>query len=300
MNLDTTGFVSVNVGKYNPLLGKSYAEIAALSRSMHKCQGFGASPQRGGYREYFQHTLGDPATASLFDGVELSWKRVPRGEKVGKLLAEALENFQPQQPTAIIPTLLKARSEMSLLRKPTMSPSNATNWTNCCCNFAASGRAPPCHRHRQRRSSSSVAISTTLINRNGYPVTLRGISYPFENGMPRQPALARQRTGDIRKNHCDSGGCATVQSYWLRSEKQGSLFTIPQPLDIGLPEKFAVQPVRFSGDRRAEVIAIAPVYKWNDETDGESYRSMEILPQVTVNFGAGLQVFGNGESRQVR
>ena len=301
MNLDTTGFVSVNVGKYNPLLGKSYAEIAALSRSMHKCQGFGASPQRGGYREYFQHTLGDPATTSLFDGVELSWKRVPRGEKVGKLLAEALENFQPQQPTAIIPTLLKARSEMSLLPQThdvAIKRDELDELLLQLCGIWASATVPS----PSATPGSSVAISTTLINRNGYPVTLRGISYPFENGMPSgsQPLPANEPVTS-EKTIAIPADAQLSNPYWLRSEKQGSLFTIPQPLDIGLPEKFAVQPVRFFLEIGGqEVIAIAPVqYKWNDETDGESYRSMEILPQVTVNFGAGLQVFGNGESRQV-
>ena len=301
MNLDTTGFVSVNVGKYNPLLGKSYAEIAALSRSMHKCQGFGASPQRGGYREYFQHTLGDPATTSLFDGVELSWKRVPRGEKVGKLLAEALENFQPQQPTAIIPTLLKARSEMSLLPQThdvAIKRDELDELLLQLCGIWAGATVPS----PSATPGSSVAISTTLINRNGYPVTLRGISYPFENGMPSgsQPLPANEPVTS-EKTIAIPADAQLSNPYWLRSEKQGSLFTIPQPLDIGLPEKFAVQPVRFFLEIGGqEVIAIAPVqYKWNDETDGESYRSMEILPQVTVNFGAGLQVFGNGESRQV-
>ncbi len=301
MNLDTTDFVSVNVGKYNPLLGKSYAEIAALSRSMHKCQGFGASPQRGGYREYFQHTLGDPATTSLFDGVELSWKRVPRGEKVGKLLAEALENFQPQQPTAIIPTLLKARSEINLLPQThdvAIKRDELDELLLQLCGIWASATVPS----PSATPGSSVATSTTLINRNGYPVTLRGISYPFENGMPSgsQPLPANEPVTS-EKTIAIPADAQLSNPYWLRSEKQGSLFTIPQPLDIGLPEKFAVQPVRFFLEIGGqEVIATAPVqYKWNDETDGESYRSMEILPQVTVNFGAGLQVFGNGGSRQV-
>lgn len=301
MNLDTTDFVSVNVGKYNPLLGKSYAEIAALSRSMHKCQGFGASPQRGGYREYFQHTLGDPATTSLFDGVELSWKRVPRGEKVGKLLAEALENFQPQQPTAIIPTLLKARSEINLLPQThdvAIKRDELDELLLQLCGIWASATVPS----PSATPGSSVAISTTLINRNGYPVTLRGISYPFENGMPSgsQPLPANEPVTS-EKTIAIPADAQLSNPYWLRSEKQGSLFTIPQPLDIGLPEKFAVQPVRFFLEIDGqEVIATAPVqYKWNDETDGESYRAMEILPQVTVNFGAGLQVFGNGGSRQV-
>ena len=37
----------INVGVYNPILGKGYGEIAAESRSNHKTQGFGSARQRG-------------------------------------------------------------------------------------------------------------------------------------------------------------------------------------------------------------------------------------------------------------
>jgi LmbE family N-acetylglucosaminyl deacetylase len=37
----------IDVGVYNPILGKSYGEIAAESRSNHKTQGFGSAKQRG-------------------------------------------------------------------------------------------------------------------------------------------------------------------------------------------------------------------------------------------------------------
>ena len=56
--------------QYNPLLGKSYGEIAGESRSQHKSQGFGASAQRGESYEYFSLTAGEPIKDNLFDGVD--------------------------------------------------------------------------------------------------------------------------------------------------------------------------------------------------------------------------------------
>ncbi|MDR3628364.1 MAG: PIG-L family deacetylase, partial [Ignavibacteriaceae bacterium] len=41
-NADISKLLKADVGVYNPLLGKSYTEIAAESRSMHKTQGFGS------------------------------------------------------------------------------------------------------------------------------------------------------------------------------------------------------------------------------------------------------------------
>ena len=39
--------IRINVGEYNPALGKSYAEIAGESRSQHKSQGFGTVQRKG-------------------------------------------------------------------------------------------------------------------------------------------------------------------------------------------------------------------------------------------------------------
>src|SRR5215207_3072896 len=53
--------LSVDVGAYNPLLGKSYTELAARSRSMHKSQGMGVAERRGTALNYFAHAAGEAA-----------------------------------------------------------------------------------------------------------------------------------------------------------------------------------------------------------------------------------------------
>ena len=83
----TPGRVSVDVGAYNPVLGKSYGEIAALSRSMHKSQGFGVAERRGEFVNTFVVQAGAPATKDLFEGVDLTWNRVPGGERVAPMAA---------------------------------------------------------------------------------------------------------------------------------------------------------------------------------------------------------------------
>ena len=57
---------------YNPILGKSYSEIAASSRSMHKTQGFGSAPNINLRKDFMLHVDGEPAKNDLFDSVDLS------------------------------------------------------------------------------------------------------------------------------------------------------------------------------------------------------------------------------------
>ena len=75
---------TLEVGGYDALLGESYPEIAARSRSMHKSQGFGATPNRGNATEYFKLLAGEPMQKSLFDGIDRTWGRVPQGDPVAR------------------------------------------------------------------------------------------------------------------------------------------------------------------------------------------------------------------------
>src|SRR5689334_16042809 len=71
-----------NVGEYSPLLGRSYAEIAAESRSQHLSQGFGIVQNKGARLDYLQleaSRVGAVAPGareqSMFDGIDVSWAR---------------------------------------------------------------------------------------------------------------------------------------------------------------------------------------------------------------------------------
>ena len=76
----------INVGEYSPLLGRTYAEIAAESRSQHKSQGFGAVQRKGvvwSYvaRERSRVNEGTPAARerSIFEGIDTTLARL-KGE----------------------------------------------------------------------------------------------------------------------------------------------------------------------------------------------------------------------------
>jgi hypothetical protein len=93
---------------YNPLLGKSYNEIAAESRSQHKSQGFGVPRGRGARPEYLVHKAGEKATKDAFDGVDITWSRVKGSEGIQDLINEAVSKFNPEKPETIVPILVKA------------------------------------------------------------------------------------------------------------------------------------------------------------------------------------------------
>lgn len=89
------GTLTINVGQYDDILGRSYAEIAAESRSQHKSQGFGTAPRKGAALDYLRReasrvnaTTPPQSEHSLFDGIDTT-RRVTAADNDRIALAQA-------------------------------------------------------------------------------------------------------------------------------------------------------------------------------------------------------------------
>jgi LmbE family N-acetylglucosaminyl deacetylase len=114
--------LSMEVGEYDPVLGRSAAEIAGESRSQHRSQGFGVVQRRGDVQTRLTRevTLVNDATPAeqertIFDGVDTSFARLARlGGGRGAALApiaalvDSLEAVVDlRRPGAIVPGLAR-------------------------------------------------------------------------------------------------------------------------------------------------------------------------------------------------
>ncbi len=103
------GVVSLDIGGYNHLLGTSYNELAALSRSMHKTQGFGSTGKRGEYLEFFEYLKGDTASNELFESLDFSWDRISKNAAIKSLTSEIIRNFSISAPSTVNSKTFKAK-----------------------------------------------------------------------------------------------------------------------------------------------------------------------------------------------
>src|SRR5262249_18676251 len=104
-----------DVGTYNHLLGKSYGEIAAESRSMHKRQGFGSLKQMGSRQGYFKFMKADSAKSELFESVNTTWKRLKGTDKIEKLIANCIKNYNTESPENSLNDLTAIYKEIKAL-----------------------------------------------------------------------------------------------------------------------------------------------------------------------------------------
>src|SRR6202035_5716302 len=94
------------------------AESAVMSRSMHRSQGMGAPERPGSAKNYLVMVGGEPAAKGLFDGIDLTWNRVPGGAAIGKLLGEAAASFDAEHPDKTVPLLLRANRLLAEIPQP--------------------------------------------------------------------------------------------------------------------------------------------------------------------------------------
>ena len=298
--------LSVDLGAYNPLLGRSYTEIAARSRSQHKSQGFGSAERRGPFINYLAHLAGEQARTDLFDGVDLSWRRLPGGETVGQILEQAEREFRPSDPSATLPLLLRAHREMS--RLPTGDPvievkrRDLLEVIRACGGLwleaiAAEPRATP---------GGTLRVAVTLVNRSGFPMRLEGVTTPYDEGRARAAGaeLKRNQPHAVEVDVRLPETAPYSQPYWLREEAGKGLFAVADRKLVGLPENEATIPVALTvaagGEGEKLSFVIPAMFRWTDRVRGELYRPVEIVPPVALRLEEKVVIFPDRAPKQVR
>src|SRR5437016_12454035 len=174
---DPTGLTVLEAGGYNPLLGKAYTEIAAASLSMHKSHGVGSPPRRGARKEYFKLLRGQPMTSSIFEGVDTSWSRVPNSEPIATEIRQIISKFNPADPAASAPDLLKLRRAMSGIKDESWIPEKKADLEKiiaaCLSLHVEASTASETFTPGQ-----TAAIKLDAINRSNVPIKLQEVRFP--------------------------------------------------------------------------------------------------------------------------
>ena len=110
------GAIGMNVGEYDPVLGRSYSEIASASRSQHRSQGFGVLQRKGAQMDYVLRLatrVNESAPAadekSMFDGIDTTFKRLVHIEPQGPR-----SNLESVQLSAAGPYSIDVRADLNL------------------------------------------------------------------------------------------------------------------------------------------------------------------------------------------
>ena len=268
----TTDQLKLDVGLFNPLLGKSYGEIAAISRTNHKSQGFGSTLQRGESFEYFSHVAGEPAKASLFDGINTS--------VTNALLSEIQSDYKVNAPWQSLPNLLKLKQELKnnkLLDELILA----------CAGVWVEANTP----ERMYAVGDSIPVKIQAIVRSKTNFYL---------------AIANQKPIVLEFNKLISSDHKTIaqestQPYWLRKNHPIGQFAIETQTLVGYPENPNPLSIKLQlsiNDQQIE-LNCPIVYKSTDPIKGEKYQPLVLAPRVTATLSEKAYIFSGNTPKTI-
>jgi LmbE family N-acetylglucosaminyl deacetylase len=287
----------LDVGGYNPLLGKSYGEIAAESRSQHKSQGFGVPAGRGEALEYFTATKGDQPKNELLEGIDISWKKIGGGEAIEKIVNELATSFDflhPEKSVKGLVQLYKALEAMPANNWKTKKQDETLRLIEQC-----SGLWIDVFTNEQFAvQTDSIRFNFQFNNRLGVNASIKGFSVDGYDSLMNLP-LTRNRNMNFNKTFFVPAAKPITQPYWLEKKMEQGYFNVDDQTKIGVPD---VQPsyivnVKANIEGADFNFSRAVKYKFTDPVRGELYWPLVVVPPVQITPSEDLKIVMNGNDK---
>lgn len=283
----------VDVGGYNPLLGKSYGEIAAESRSQHKSQGFGVPASRGESFEYFKATQGDAPRTDLMEGADLSWNRIPGGGGIISLVDSLARTFDFLHPEYSVEGLVKLYQRIKELPESVWRNQKLLEVTQlvaqCSGLFFDATTA-----EQLAVQTDSARINFVINNRLGTDARLLKVwtaaaDSSFNRVLEKNKNLAFTKAFRVPATQ------PLTQPYWLAQKMEPGYFNVADQELIGLPDVEPAWNAVFTVRIFGEIFHfLRPVrYKFTDPVKGELYQPVVVTPPVILTPQQDLQVVVN-------
>ncbi len=284
---DTSGWLSLDVGTYDPLTGRSWTEVAADARTMHKSQGFGSRPRVGPTLEYFSAVAGDvpPPGEDVFAGLDLSWSRFEGGKRVDALLSRALRRFDPAAPHLSVPQLFAVREAIGALPAPAAdravvrdARARLDRLILDCAGVWLSLRT------EQGAVTPGGTLPVELQGVVRSPVdALPGVSYDVELlDESWSGTLSSGLVEEERFTSVPSGEEALTRPQWLKQQPTPALYA---DASSGADPLLTGRAVITFGEVGAVTLSLPVEHVWTDPVHGERRQPVEVLPPVTATFG---------------
>ena len=291
---DKINLFALEIGNYDALKGISNSEIAAASRSLHKSQGFGSSPSLGARTEYIELVNGDrPASNDPFEGINTTWTRLEGGEKIGKLVAQALEEFDFKAPQKSVPLLVDIHQ-------------------------AIKGLSPSVWKNRKLKTvkaliKSCAGLTLQLNSDSAYGIAGENLKINFNSVHQSEQEINIKKIGSRQLNKTLSSNIAykkTLQyslektlgsPYWLLEKGSLGVFKIKDKSLIGQPETPALSlPIELTINGTTIVFEETINYRINDPVRGEVITPFYTLPQLGINFEKEVNLYPNDSAQTIR
>ncbi|MFA6440280.1 MAG: PIG-L family deacetylase [Bacteriovoracaceae bacterium] len=291
----------IDVGEYNPLLGKSYTEIAGISRTMHKSQAMGSPQNKGTSVNEFVIIGGDTATYDIFDDIDMTWNRIAGGKKVVRLAADIKKRFSPAAPEKSLSALLRFYAELQKINTDPLINEKMKELDaviRFCAGLSIEARANSSTFTR----NDSIDVRMNFLNRSQTNISVTSlhsqalnINNEYNTSLTFNTPLQFNVASTIRKDEQFS------QPYWLNTPPHDNRYAVTNLEETGNAENASA--ITISAAITIEEVpfefTIPVQYFWVDDLDGEQFRNCEVVPPVSLALDEQNILWNDAQSKKI-
>lgn len=296
------GAITLDVGGYDPRLGLSYGELAARSRTEHKSQGFGATPERGPLLEHFVHVAGERAAQDLLEGVPSSWQERygERGKAFDLALRDARQQLHRDHPERASQPLAAAFAALAALdaNDPRVATARRQSAELALLTSGVFVRAlsktPACV------SGGTLAVKVELLLRRPSALRLARLRYPDGQTQSVAEPLRVHHKYELTANVVCPADAPPSTPYWLRAPALSGRYVHDQSLldqPAGRAPLALVADFDLGGHTLSMQVPLS--FSLTDRVQGERERPVLVVPPFTVTPAREAIMFPNGAAARV-
>ncbi|WP_452226530.1 PIG-L family deacetylase [Lacinutrix cladophorae] len=299
---DKSKLLNFDIGTYYASNGLSNTEIASLSRSQHKSQGFGNTGTRGSQQEYIELIKGEipKDKNNIFEGIDTTWNRVSGGNAIGNILYQVEKDFDFTNPSASIPELLKAYQRIEKLEDNHWKQIKSEEIKNLIYNCAGLYlEAAAVNNHAT--ANETVHLNIELINRASDNVQLKTLQINNETPLLEEKILVKNEKIGLKKSFSIKKDQEPTTPYWLTKKGTLGMYQVNDKSWIGKPETPRYFNVTFGLNIQGIAISYTKpiIYKTNDPVKGEVYKPFEIITEASAKIAEKVIIFENDKPKEI-
>jgi LmbE family N-acetylglucosaminyl deacetylase len=302
----------INTGKYDPLLGRSYFEIAMEARSQHKSQEQGVLELRGDQFSGMNLAGSEVREFGVFDGLNVAI--------TGDQVVTPLREFDPKAPEKALPHLVGGYRLIQTSAAAISSPASKRLLKAKQDQFAeaialAAGlQIDALSEAETVAPGESIFVGAKVFTPLMDLVKVKGIRLiapekwtvaTTEAPRTNSPAFVTREAagGSAYFNVTVPRDWQPTQPYWLAETRDGDLFRWNgEAGSHTLPVQPAQLKVAVTADvNGTEVVIERPVeFRFADDVRGEIRRNVDVVPKVSVEMDQSLMIVPYSEKAQTR
>jgi LmbE family N-acetylglucosaminyl deacetylase len=286
VNTTNDNQLKIEVGGYNPIIGKSYGEIGAEARTMHKSQGEGRPRRRGSYFEFFQHLNGDSAKMDIMDGVNTNWSRL-NAPNIQSSIQKIISGYKIDQPAAIVPSLVQLYQAVNGLPESQWK-TYQLNLIQSTIESAAGLLVEATTTKQQVLQEGDLAIQVLVNQRSNVNTNLSKMQFLSNQATVKDSLLNIQLIANQNQQLNYTFKVPATQSisqpYWLVNPKTEGMFVVQDQTLVGKAENDPPFSILLQYTIEGQLFQKQyPVqYKYVDLTKGDVYQPIVVLPKKEV------------------